>query len=449
MRSSRRRDEAASQVFGLSEESVGIRNRWRFLTGIVIWVMLSSMTILFTIFTADLPQHRAVIVFLSFLKYAPLLWVVYTLAKQKAAQYLEDIFELNDEDIAMEFIEEVAFGYGHEYITINEGRISEEDELSPIILIGGPGQIQVNLGSAALLEKLDGEPEVIYARGEPWNLGRFERIREIGRHDQVGMREYAVINLRDQFIDNISVKARTKDGVPIEALDIKIRFSVLRSQNTDGNENDPYSFEESALQALVYKQITITPPPSSSSGVSFPWDTTVIPLVKTELERLISSHTLSDSNLFASIGQKELDTIAKNEETVAQMRVEMTGAHAAHQIGKPLPKNKETRPNIAAQFLNADFHKKAADLGVSIQWIDIGTWKVASPIIDKKLKDGWNLIDENSKRQKNIEKLTKKYQTEELIELITNVVILNFEKDLIPELREIRRLLENDPNLNV
>jgi hypothetical protein len=74
---------------------------------------------------------------------------------------------------------------------------------------------------------------------------------------------------------------------------------------------------------------------------------------------------------------------------------------------------------------------------------------VASGIIDKKLKDGWNLIDENSKRQKNIEKLTKKYQTEELIELINNVVILNFEKDLIPELREIRLLLENDPNLNV
>jgi hypothetical protein len=140
----------------------------------------------------------------------------------------------------MDFIEEVAFGYGHEYITINEGRISERDERSPIILIGGPGQIQVNLGSAALLEKLDGEPEVIYARGEPWVLGRFERIREIGKHDEVGKREYAVINLRDQFVSGISVKARTKDGIPIEALDIKIMFSIQRSQKRRGTaENDP------------------------------------------------------------------------------------------------------------------------------------------------------------------------------------------------------------------
>jgi hypothetical protein len=457
MRPSMRRDEMASQIFGFSDESVGIRNRWRFMVGAAIWIVLSGMSMVFTIFTADQPLHRGVIIILSFLKYGPLLWVVYSLAKQRAAHYLDDIFELDDEILAMDFIEEVAFGYGHEYITIDEGRISERDERSPIILIGGPGQIQVNLGSAALLEKLDGEPEVIYARGEPWVLGRFERIREIGKHDEVGKREYAVINLRDQFVEKISVKARTKDGIPIEALDIKIMFSIQRSQKKRGTpqENDPYPFEEHALYNLVYHQTTITPPPSEHSGVTFPWDTTVVPLVTTELERLISSRTLSD--LLASISQKELDTITKNEETVAQMRVEMTGAHTvAHQVGKAQPQNFESRPNIATQFLDGTFNKKAADLGVAVQWIDIGTWQVASAIIDEKLKEGWKLIHENTKRKNNIERLTKKYQMDELVELINNVVILNYEKNTatvkftekeLKRLKEIKAALDNNINI--
>lgn len=442
MRPSKKRAATTSQIFGFSEENVAIRTQWRFLIGAVIWFVLSSITILLTISTAGQP-NRVTIIFMGLLKYVPLLLVIYSLAKQKAAQYLEDIFELNDESAAIDFIEEVAFGYGHEYITINEGKISKEDELSPIILIGGPGQIQVNLGSAALLERLDGTPEVIYARSEPWHLGRFERIREIGKHDEVGKREYAVINLRSQFSENLSVKARTKDGIPIEALDVKVIFSILRSDE-DTRENTSYSFNEHALQTLVYNQITITPP-SSASGVTFPWDTTVIPLVKNEMERMISSHTLSD--LLSNMSQKELDTITKNEETVAQMRVEVTGAHIIGQHAKKAQQVvKEQQPNITTQFLDDAFQQKAAELGVAVEWIDIGKWQVTSPIIDKKLKDGWSLIRENAKRQNNIGRLSKKHQMDELIELIKNVVIVSYEKNtLLRPFRFTNRNRENFP----
>ncbi len=123
----------------------------------------------------------AVVIGMSFIKYIPLLMVVYSLARVMAARYLDDVYELHDEDLASAFLEEVTFGYGREKITINEGRISEEDEQSPLILIGGPGMIQVNLDSIALLETVTGEPEVIYPRSDPWKMGRFERIREIGR----------------------------------------------------------------------------------------------------------------------------------------------------------------------------------------------------------------------------------------------------------------------------
>jgi len=444
-----------SQIFGFSEESVAIRTQWRLLIGVVVWFVLGSMTILFTISTVG-PSNRITIILMGLVKYAPMLWVVYSMAKLKAAQYLEDIFELDNDTAATDFIEEVAFGYGHEYITINEGKISKEDEESPIILIGGPGQIQVNLGSAALLERLDGTPEVIYARSEPWHLGRFERIREIGKNDEVGKREYAVINLRDQFVDEISVKARTKDGIPIEALDVKVMFSILRSDKEDSKDKAAYRFDEQALQTLVYNQITITPSPAAPSGVTFPWDTTVIPLVKTELERMISSHALSD--LLSNMSQKELDTITKNEETVAQMRVEMTGAHVIGQQARKAQQTvKEAQPNVTTQFLDEAFHEKATNLGVAVQWIDIGKWQVTSPVIDKKLKDGWSLIRENTKRQNNIGRLTKKHQMDELIELINNVVILNYEKNTTRPLRfsdrdreisprELESFLESNPN---
>ena len=262
---------------------------------------------------------------MSFVKYIPLIMVVYSLARKMAARYLDDVYELHDEELASNFLEEVTFGYGHEKITINEGRISEKDEKSPLILIGGPGSIQVNLDSVALLEKVNGEPKVIYPRNESWKLGRFERIREIGQNDEVGKREYAIINLRDQFVSGLSVKSRTKDGIPIEAQGIKVIFSILRRQQTkaDKVDGDAYLFDERAVQALVYNQTIITPEPSTPSGITFPWDTTVIPLVISELEELIMSHNLGE--ILASISQEELDTAFSNDQTIAQMRVEMTG----------------------------------------------------------------------------------------------------------------------------
>jgi hypothetical protein len=431
MRKGIKRDELASQVFGLDEESVEFRNTWRFRAGLAVWLVLSGFTMMLSILAAENNMHRAIVIGLSFLKYIPLLFVVYNLAKQKAAHYLSDIYELHDDDIAVDFIEEVTFGYGHEKITINDGKISEDDEHSPIILIGGPGQIQVNLGSAALLEKLDGEPEVVYARGKPWALGRFERIREIGKHDELGKREYAVINLRDQFVSGLTVRARTKDGIPMEALDIKVLFSILRrdpnKKEQQPDKNNPYHFEEKALQRLVYNQTIITPPPSTLLGVTFPWDTTVIPLVTTELERLITSRTLSE--VLASTSQKEMDALNASEETVAHLRVEMTGGTASAAASKEVtPPNFESRAKITSLFLDADFRKKAADLGVFIEWIDIGTWHLPSNTINDKLKDAWKLTRENARRRNTIDRTARQHVMSKVIDLVKIVVIANFEE---------------------
>jgi hypothetical protein len=429
MKRAMQRDEFASLLFGLTDKSVEFRNRWRGMAGLAVWLLLSGFTMILTIFGVTSQIHAAIIIGMSLLKYVPLLMVVYSLSRKMAARYLDDVYELHDEDLASNFLEEVTFGYGHEMITINEGRIPAKDEVSPIILIGGPGSIQVNLDSVALLEKVNGESKVIYPRNDPWRLGRFERIREIGKHDEVGKREYAIINLRDQFVSGLSVKSRTKDGIPIEAQGIKVLFSLLRRQQVEDDkvQGDAYLFDEEAVQALVYHQTIITPVPSAPSGINFPWDTTIIPLVITELEKLITSHTLSE--ILASISQKEIDLASTNDQTIAQMRVELTGQQTPTGGGKESPApNFKTRSKITAQFFDSAFKEKAAKLGVSVEWIDIGTWQLPSDLILDKHKEAWNLSRENAKNLAGVERSKKRHEMEEIIKLVDNVIIRNYEK---------------------
>lgn len=429
MKRNRQRDEMASLLFGLTDKNVQFRSRWRGIAGLAVWLLLSGLTMILHVFSVKEQVHLAIVIGLSFLKYIPLLVVIYSLARKMAAQYLDDIYELHDEALASGFLEDLTFGKGREHITINEGRISEKDERSPIILIGGPGTIQVNLDSVALLEKVNGEPEVIYPRSKSWKLDRFERIREIGKHDQVGKREYAIINLRDQFITGLSLKSRTKDGIPLEAHGIKVIFSILRRQDTGGDrdKNNAYLFDESAVRALVYNQMIITPEPSAPSGINFPWDTTIVPLIISELEKLITSRTLSE--IIASISQKEMDQVSTNEHTIAQMRVEMTGAHKRTNAGQDSsPPNFESRSKITAQFFDSPFREKAAKLGIAIEWIDIGTWQLPSSLILDKHKEAWNQARENENKRSALARSRKQFELAEIIKLINNVVISNYDK---------------------
>ncbi|MBI3162922.1 MAG: hypothetical protein HYZ23_10440 [Chloroflexi bacterium] len=431
MKKRMQRGEAASLLFELTDKGVEFRNRWRGIALAAIWLVLSGLTMILAIIGVPERLHVAILIGMSFLKYIPLLAVVYGLSRKMAARYLDDVYELHDEDLASGFLEEVTFGYGYDKITIREGKIPEKDEVSPVILIGGPGLIQVNLDNVALLERVNGEPEVIHPRKQPWRLGRFERIREIGKHDEVGKREYAIINLRDQFISGLAIKARTKDGIPIEAQDVKVLFSLLRRRHAGEEEEtqgDSYLFEEDAVTALVYNQAIITPPPAAKSGIGFPWDTTVIPLVVTEMEKLITSHTLSE--ILASISQREVDLIYNNDQTIAQMRVELTGQQTVvGGVRETSAPNFKPRSKITAQFFEDPFREKAATIGVSIEWIDIGTWQMPNNLtaLDKH-KEAWNLARENAKKLAEVERSKKAYETKEIIKLIENVVIRNYEK---------------------
>ena len=447
------RDEIAALVFSLSDSSVGFRRRWRIIAGLALWLTLSGFTILIYNLYVEQSIHSYIIIILGLLKYIPMLIAGYILAKKMAGEYLDDIYELNNEDLAYEFIEEAAFGNGKEEITIADGKIHENDEVSPIILIGGPGKIKINLGSAALLERVDGKPHVITPRKESWILGRFERIREIGKEDGVGKREYAIVNLRDQFKDKLVVRSRTKDGIPIEVTGIKVMFHILRK---DPESRIPkakgLTLNLKAMQTLVYQQAIISPEMKLSSSIGFPWDSTAIPLIITELENIITSHALSE--LLSNISQKEVDTAEKNEEMLNQMKFQLTGQHSAATSTK---KNMEvpnffSRDKIEQFFASPEFQKKAADFGIEIEWIDIGTWNILSDEIRNKLKNAEELMEKNIAKRKKVETSRKMHEMEEIMHLVQNVIISNYEtatsrKVNIKDIEKLQQLIKDYPEL--
>ncbi|MBI5944118.1 MAG: hypothetical protein HY864_07100 [Chloroflexi bacterium] len=445
------------RIFGLADADVEYRNKWRTLAGGAVWLVLSGLTMILTLIGVKERLHIAIVIGMSLLKYLPLLMVVYAASRIKAAHYLDDIYELQNEDLASEFLEEVTFGYGRERITINEGRIAEKDEKSSLILIGGPGYIQVNLDSVALLEKVNGDPEVIFPRNESWKLGRFERIREIGKSDEAGKREYAIINLRDLFIRDLTVKSRTKDGIPLGAHGIKVMFSLLRrgTARDEKTLGDAYLFEEDAVKSLVYNQTIITPSSIIPPGIPFPWDTTVVPLIISEMENLITSRTLSE--ILATISKKEVESAASNDQTIAQMKIDMTGQYSAvndretsnEQTRSDTP-NFESRSKITAQFFSREFKQKAAKIGVNIEWIDVGTWQLPDTLILDKHKEAWNLARENAKNRARVENSGRQMETKEIIKLVYNVVIANYDKGIAPPITSAKdKGLESTVTFNI
>ena len=94
------------------------------------------------------------------LRYLPVVLLPFIFALQAAANYLDDIFELGRVDIARDFILQVALTGNRKHIRIREGQIHPDDMDSPIYRIGGPGQVEVELDSVALFEKLDGRPSI-------------------------------------------------------------------------------------------------------------------------------------------------------------------------------------------------------------------------------------------------------------------------------------------------
>ena len=181
------------------------------------------------------------------LQYLPIFLAPFFIALQTAANYLADVFELEDPSVARHFVRAVALTGSNQTMRISQGNVVEAHKELPIRLIGGPGRVIVDMDSAALFEKPDGTPRVIgpTTRGKA-SLDGFERFRQA-----IDLRNHS-IELRDNDGRSASVSGRSLDGIPITATDVCFVFSVHRDGMAPTAQN-PYPFRLEAIEPLVYK----------------------------------------------------------------------------------------------------------------------------------------------------------------------------------------------------
>jgi len=335
------------------------------------------------------------------------LYIGYKISLTFASIYLADIFEIKDQSISEKYLKQSAFTFPIYYqIHVENAQVRPADQSSPIFRIGGPGKVIINIENAVVFEKINGTPRISGTTIEkPIELESFERVRKI-------------IDLRDQSA-NLSIAARTLDGIPIEIKDIRLIFSVFRNTKLSTIEK-PYPFSEDAIFWLVYQQDTN------------PWTTTLVDLVRTDLISYINHHLLSE--LFSSASPKDINLHIQYQKHM-DYRIRLNLAHTRrYKIKRELlPIRKKDAPNnkpiyykkihskklITTKYFNkkstnmpefvprtslsnlfyenvtSSFHSKAQKIGMKLEWINVGTWYSPSNIVPEQFMTAWKISSEN------------------------------------------------------
>ena len=142
-RTSERLDGLMNQIFETTEWS-GRMRRWLFIgLGAIVWAWAGYQAnnpigpITFNEFISyPLVSLFAPEVFRHVLVFGLAFW----LALQLAASYLDDVFELNNPEIAEKYILQASLANRYQQIEIKEGKVSEKTD-STIVKIGGPGLV--------------------------------------------------------------------------------------------------------------------------------------------------------------------------------------------------------------------------------------------------------------------------------------------------------------------
>ena len=354
------------------------------------------------------------------LRYLPVFLLPFFFALQAAAIYLADIFELEKIEIARDFIRQVALTGSSHTITIGKGDIIDKDKNSPVFLIGGPGKVVVELDTAALFEKPNGQPRVIGPTiGGKAVLDGFERFRQ-------------AIDLRDQYTEPLDVKNRSLDGIPVNARDVRLLFSVWR----DGKEpsvKSPHPFNEKAIQALVYGQVSkvILDGPYPSEPPSS-WVGTIQSLIRSNLGGFMSKHPLAE--YLASIGPPEVKDARQREKEIVKVgKVVISQGDNLKPRKVPSPPDFQARhvvSNLFSQFTEK-FTKNASNRGVQLSWIGVGTWRTPNEIVPDKHLEAWRLSRENLVRGNKValDDLRQEAQLQQTLRLIQNVPLARFQQN--------------------
>jgi hypothetical protein len=359
------------------------------------------------------------------LQYLPIFLAPFFIALQTAANYLADVFELEDPSVARHFVSAVALTGSSHTMRISQGDVFEEHKKQPIHLIGGPGRVLVDMDSAALFEKPDGTPRVIgpTTRGKA-SLDGFERFRQA-----IDLRPQT-IELRDNGGKSASVSGRSLDGIPITATDVCFVFSVYRNGQIPSASN-PFPFEKDAVEKLVYGEASLVRPDLPNPSKFEPsWTGGMVRLVRSRLGGFMNDHKLTE--YLASFGQPEVDRLNEEEEETVDSVKALTSpadldspAARKIQIRPPFIPRDEIKFDLFSPFA-AGFTQTQADRGVELYWIGTGTWMVPTEIVPEtriippQYIEAWRISRENLEKGSGI--ATGYYEKEAAIQKFVSLI---------------------------
>lgn len=307
-----------------------------------------------------------------------------------AAAYLADIFE-KEVSVADRFLNEAAFATDYQIIRIRAGKLVDTDYDCPIVQIGGPGFITVELDSAAVFEGPDGNMRVI---GPTANLHRgravihdFERLRQC-------------VDLRD-IIGQQEVTSRSRDGIIVKARDVQYSYSVYRGENPKKNLETPYPYDLEAIKTMVKEVVMpVTPgkPPQKTPEWTRPLPGGLFVSVNIEFGNFISKRGLSE--FFSSIGAPEEESLRQNAEKITQDAQSLAGQNGYNQKESPLKAGPFTaRPSLAENlFGSPEFKTFTKKKGLQVNWIGVGIWETPNQIIPENHKEAWKQSIKNAQR---------------------------------------------------
>ena len=162
----------------------------------------------------------------------------FVLALLVGASYLRNLLELPSFSQAWNFLTTTVFGLAYPGAVVNEGKATVDDpDRNPLLRFGGPGWVEVKLGSAALFERGAG-PSAVRGVGT-YFLRRWEIIRE-------------TFDLREIERAKASIKVHTKDGIPLVLDEVRARFRLrTRGQRT---EAEPFPVLVNAVRRATYNR---------------------------------------------------------------------------------------------------------------------------------------------------------------------------------------------------
>lgn len=335
------RDKQAGKATGQHAEALTGIWRWAFAPSpsaalrrrIALGLLIAAfLGLLFTFRAQGTPIWLALITPAS-LSHLLIAVFVFWLALNAAVVVLQVLFPAVSAKDARRQVLRTALGGNYDSLhTYGAEGIWEYDH-SVLAQSGGPGWLKVHLENAAITERADGSARVLGPSPRPVLLDGFERMR-------------TVLHLKEQVL-TLDIWARSRDGIRVRVEGTRLVYSLLRGKH-EPSLKQPYPFDAKAALDLVYGQRV---------------EQTVRSVMK-----------VSGGNLVAEQGEAFFER--QLQEFIGQFTLGELLAGPPEDSGKEFSGRLFLARDKLREAFIARSREPAAALGLQVNWVDIGTWKL-------------------------------------------------------------------------